>query len=251
MQEKRGWLEKLAAAEAEAERYRGEAQQLRLRLLPSSADEQVGAGFSATGHRQEHEMNKRHCTARGTVGAICHWPVSRPWLRKQVLQAVAAEAALRSLLLEARQELIAACRALSGELHRVHKLEELRIRESCRGRDAEHCTRRGLPAGRSAVPQIVRASDWSTTHCSKCPPCLLWPAGDVAEVRRLNMRLHEARQDCHKLAKSLAAAQQQLVVRGKRLERLDGRLGAAAAGSNPGSAGGDWRIAALGSSRVE
>lgn len=50
VQEKRGWLDKLAAAETEAERYRGEAQQLRLRLLPSSADEQVGAGFSATGH---------------------------------------------------------------------------------------------------------------------------------------------------------------------------------------------------------
>ena len=46
-----------------------------------------------------------------------------------MLQAVAAEAALRSLLLEARQELMGACRALSGELHRVHKLEELRIRE--------------------------------------------------------------------------------------------------------------------------
>ncbi len=43
VQEKRGWLDKLAAAEAEAERYRGEAQQLRLRLLPSAADEQVCA----------------------------------------------------------------------------------------------------------------------------------------------------------------------------------------------------------------
>jgi len=43
VQEKRGWLDKLAAAEAEAERYRGEAQRLRLRLLPSAADEQVCA----------------------------------------------------------------------------------------------------------------------------------------------------------------------------------------------------------------
>ncbi|KAI7840286.1 hypothetical protein COHA_006068 [Chlorella ohadii] len=149
VQEKRGWLDKLAAAEAEAERYRGEAQQLRLRLLPSAADEQV-------------------------------------------LQAVAAEAALRSLLLEARQELMSACRALSGELHRVHKLEELRIR-------------------------VLRVG---------------W--GDVAEVRRLHLQLHEARQDCHKLAKALAVAQQQLAAGNKR--------------AVPELAGGDWRIAALGSS---
>lgn len=49
VQEKRGWLEKLAAAEAEAERFRNEAQQLRLRLLPSGADEQVsGLGREGT-----------------------------------------------------------------------------------------------------------------------------------------------------------------------------------------------------------
>lgn len=84
---------------------------------------------------------------------------------------MAAEAALRSLLLEARQELIAACRALSGELHRVHKLEELRIRESCRGRDAEHCMwgwqaclQGGQPCLKSSAPQIGQRPTAPNAH---------------------------------------------------------------------------------------
>lgn len=76
-------------------------------------------------------------------------------------------------------------------------------------------------------------------------------AGDVAELRRLHLRLHEARQDCHKLAKALAAAQQQLAAGGKRAERLDGWQPAGAAGSKPCGTSGDWRIAALGGSRAE
>lgn len=74
-------------------------------------------------------------------------------------------------------------------------------------------------------------------------------AGDVVEVRRLHLRLHEAQQDCRKLAKALAAAQQQLAATGKRAGVLDGWPAGAAGGSADGGA--DWSIAALGGSRAD
>ncbi len=153
-----------------------------------------------------------------------------PRLSEQVLQAVAAEAALRSLLLEARQELMSACRALSGELHRVHKLEELRIRALRVGWGGVV----GGPCKRGHA-SCVEQQQWTPKLQVRFHhPCSCLAAGDVAEVRRLHLQLHEARQDCHKLAKALAVAQQQLAAGNKR--------------AVPELAGGDWRIAALGSS---
>ena len=48
---------------------------------------------------------------------------------QQLLTGAAGEAALRSVLGEAREEQVAACKALSRELRRVHALERLRISE--------------------------------------------------------------------------------------------------------------------------
>ena len=71
----------------------------------------------------------------------------------------------------------------------------------------------------------------------------------MAEVRRLHLRLHEAQQDCRKLGKALAAAQQQLAGGGKQAAALDGWPAGAAGGGS--GAGADWSISALGGSRAD
>ncbi|PSC68373.1 DSBA family thioredoxin domain containing [Micractinium conductrix] len=130
LQEKKAWLDKLRAAEAEAERCREEAQHLRVQHL-----QLCGSGGSAAAAEQQQERVQR------------------------LLEAQAAEAALRSVLNEAREELVAACKALSGELRRVHALERLRI-------------------------------------------------SDMAEVQRLQRRLHELQRGAAAAFKALAQQQQ-------------------------------------------
>lgn len=97
LQEKKAWLERLRAAEAEAERCRTEAQQLRLQHLQLQP--------AATGN-----------TAAGGSELL-----------GLLLEAQADEAALRGVLNEAREQQIAAAKGLSAELRRVHALERLRI----------------------------------------------------------------------------------------------------------------------------
>lgn len=90
LQEKTRLLEKLKAAETVAERAQAEAQQLRLgrlTLLP-------GGAFAGSGGASSQE------------------------LLDLLLEARVAEAALRGVLLEARDEQTAAARALSSELRR-------------------------------------------------------------------------------------------------------------------------------------
>eukprot|EP00887_Chlorella_sp_A99_P006443 scaffold3.g6443.t1 len=89
LQEKERVLEALAAAEAQLEEARGEAARLRMQRLCLAP----GAG------------------AGGTAA------------ERLLLEAQAAEAALRSVLAEARQQQLAACRSLSAELRRCHALE--------------------------------------------------------------------------------------------------------------------------------
>ena len=112
LQEKKQWLEKLRGAEAEVERCRAEAQQLRLQHLQlphssGSSSAQAGGGAASCGDRRQQEQE----------------------LLQRLLEAQAGESALRSVLGEAREEQVAACKALSGELRRVHALERLRISE--------------------------------------------------------------------------------------------------------------------------
>lgn len=105
-QEKKQWLERLRAAEAEAERCRAEAQQLRLQrlqLLPGGGGDLALAGALSRSGQPAAE------------------------LVEQLLEAQAAEAALRSVLGEAREQQVAAAKALASELRRVHALERLRI----------------------------------------------------------------------------------------------------------------------------
>lgn len=112
LQEKKSWLEKLRVAEAEAQRCRSEAAQLRLQQL------QVGPGPVSTNSSSaaEQALQQRQ-QQQGR----------EEQLLQSLLEAQAAEAALRAVLSEAREEQVAACRALSAELRRVHALERLRI----------------------------------------------------------------------------------------------------------------------------
>lgn len=114
LQEKKSWLEKLRVAEAEAQRCRSEAAQLRLQQL------QVGPGPVSTNSSSaaEQALQQRQ-QQQGR----------EEQLLQSLLEAQAAEAALRAVLSEAREEQVAACRALSAELRRVHALERLRISE--------------------------------------------------------------------------------------------------------------------------
>ena len=117
LQEKKQWLEKLRGAEAEVERCRAEAQQLRLQHLQlTSSSDNSSSGLAGSGG------NAASCDDRQQQR-------QQQELLQRLLEAQAGEAALRSVLGEAREEQVAACKALSRELRRVHALERLRISE--------------------------------------------------------------------------------------------------------------------------
>lgn len=97
------------------ERCRSEVAQLRLQQL------QLGpatASSDSSGTASHHAQQQQ-----GREEQLLQW----------LLGAQAAEAALRAVLCEAREEQLAACKALSAELRRVHALERLRISECGRG----------------------------------------------------------------------------------------------------------------------
>ncbi|KAI3435831.1 hypothetical protein D9Q98_001889 [Chlorella vulgaris] len=98
--EKKQWLGRLAAAEAEAERCRAEGRDLRLSQLQAST-------LAGTPRQAEQQAQVQA-------------------LMQQVLEAQADEAAVRGVLWEARLEQLALCSALAAELRRVHSLQSLR-----------------------------------------------------------------------------------------------------------------------------
>ena len=116
--EKRAWLERLRAAEGEAQRHRAEASALRLQRLELGAAG-MGVGISGSGGSSSGGNDAE--------------------LLERLLEAQAAEAALRSLLDEAREQQVAAAKALSSELRRVHALERLRISDVAEVQRLQRC----------------------------------------------------------------------------------------------------------------
>lgn len=163
LQEKQQWLQKLRAAEAEAERCRTEAQALRLQLLhllPST-----GAGPAAAQQQEEQ----------------------REQLVQQLLDGQAAEAAMREVLAEAREEQVAACKALAAELRRVHALERLRIGECKDGPVGGRPLHRGE---QHVAAWLVRESSLAGAACcllglTVCPapaPQVTWQSSSVCSA---------------------------------------------------------------------
>lgn len=153
LQEKKSWLEKLRAAEGEAERCRSEAAQLRLQQLQLGPA--IGGGGDGSSCSMAQHIQQQKQQSQGREEQLLQW----------LLGAQAAEAALRAVLCEAREEQVAACKALSSELRRVHALERLRVSEwrggvdaprTGRGRDAHMC--QGGRAGREHPEAAIASS---------------------------------------------------------------------------------------------
>ena len=105
LREKQGLLEALAGTERELEERTAELARLRMQrlcLAAGAGDERGGGAGGSSG---------------SSWGEQC---------QRVLLEAQAADAAMRSVLAEARQQQLAACRSLSAELRRVHALTEQR-----------------------------------------------------------------------------------------------------------------------------
>jgi hypothetical protein len=81
---------------------------------------------SATAHLHYQHQEQRE---DGEQGQEPQWHAAKQLLVKQLLDGQAAEAALAGVLAEAREEQLAACKALAAELRRVQSLERLRMSE--------------------------------------------------------------------------------------------------------------------------
>lgn len=185
--EKKQWLGRLAAAEAEAERCRAEGRDLRLSQLQAST-------LAGTPRQAEQQAQVQA-------------------LMQQVLEAQADEAAVRGVLWEARLEQLALCSALAAELRRVHSLQSLRT-GAAHGHTASplRCSFAALRrylwaahmpgAGRTPVrPFASLQRPPSRTHT-----CI---AGDLRKQQRLQRRIDKLQEQCQQQALLTAQQQQQ------------------------------------------